>query len=126
MSEKRPTNSEHKHQCIMCQKAVSLPKSRKEKLDEKKEEKEARQNGGGSSGDKIRLKHDDSEDLDEGIRMRLCGCLFCKECFEFFINEELDRQKGKNSRISLRRTWYKAVQLFRLYFTIIPRGLPAI
>lgn len=94
MDEARPYDK-HKYQCSMCQKALNLPKRRKQKLDENKEEKEARQNGGGSSGDKIRIKYDDSGDSNEGIRMRLCGCLFCKECFEFFINEELDRQNGK-------------------------------
>ena len=125
---------EHKHQCVMCQKAVNIPKSHKKKIDEKKEEKEARQNGErrnghddggkdawknggqsggkkhrvkhndgkmeagqngrGSSGNDIRLKHDDDGDLNEGIRMKLCGCLFCKECFEFVISQKLDQQRG--------------------------------
>ena len=80
----------------MCQKVVTLPKNHKQKMDEKREEKEARQNGGRRSGGKIRIKHGDSGDLDEGIQLRLCGCLFCKGCFEFFINKGLDQQRGNH------------------------------
>lgn len=92
--EAKSKDKEHKYKCTICQKAVSLPKGHHQKMKEKEEEKKARQNGGGSNGGQIRIKYDESADLDEGVRMRLCGCLFCKECFEFFIHHKLDQQKG--------------------------------
>ena len=94
MAGTKPTG-DFKHRCSMCQKGINLPKSSKKKIEEAKEAKEARQNGGGSSGDKIRLKHDNNADLAEGIRLGLCGCLFCKKCFELYITEKLEYQGGE-------------------------------
>ena len=93
--------------CCLCKKDVALPKSSKQKKKEKAEAKRARdeiepiRNGRDRSSDQfepiregrnVRIQQD--EEMKEGRQLLLCGCTFCKTCWELYLNERLDEQKG--------------------------------
>ena len=83
--------------CGMCLQNINIPKNSKKKFQEKKEAVEARAEQGGRKGgnNKIKLKHDENSGMAEGLGLKLCGCHFCKECLELYVNEQLDHQNSE-------------------------------
>ena len=82
-----------RHQCCLCYQNVILTKTAYQKVKEREESKQARDQIVRIRGEKsVRIQH---EAENEGRRLILCGRIVCKKCLEWYINECLDIQKGE-------------------------------
>ncbi|XP_066921961.1 uncharacterized protein [Clytia hemisphaerica] len=112
------------HQCCLCYQHVVLPKTANQKFKEREEVKQAQSQNEPMYGEKnlsrdpdgrireksVRIQHQAG---NEGRRLILCGCIVCRECFEWYINECLDIQKEKKLHDDIKCPGCKGVVMIK-------------
>jgi len=78
--------------CSICLSEVLLRKSPKQKKKEKQELMEARQNNKSTISKQTRIE-DGGNIWNEGFRLMICGCTYCKECFKRMVKKQLNEQR---------------------------------